>query len=183
MAILDKTFAFASTVEGFISQGSFTQSQSGGQLLYTGTETAPALPQTRASWIGTYEDLGVPAGSTITAVEMLSYKIGTDTGATDLDVDPGFNFHTGGNPLSGILFTVALYTSIGTLPTLATNTGNGSHAVSHASTQQVMFISTDGWAPPVLGFKVAFDDIAVRITYTTGGGTVGSAHVVLGGGL
>jgi hypothetical protein len=166
MAVVTKTFSFASNVDGFddnasgltLSWDSGDGSPSNGSLKATGTSDIANI-----SNITTWEAMGVPSGATVTAVECTGckYKL-DDANTSSLYITI---LKVGTNDFIASLVAEDSTTGDNTWRS-ATLTGAQSPAVSATD----IYIFIDAYCDSVSTKTWHFDTISIDITYTAGGG-------------
>lgn len=179
MATWDKTWVFAADNEGLADNGDSamnvlhdTGGNPGGSLEFTGGATGTTERARRAATGQTWETWGVPAGSTVTDVQVISYDTRRWNGAKSATLtmriigSGGTTVHTAGDLVS-LAMTLA---SDGAWVNQGAGTSRAVDAGSQPSTTDVRLEVQDTISSADINYDLGIDNILLRITYTAGGG-------------
>lgn len=180
MATVDKTWVFVADNEGLADVGDSAISvphdaagNPGGSLEFTGGATGVTERARRAATGQTWETWGVPAGSTVTSLQVISWdKRRWDNGAQTPTVkmrvlgSGGTTVHTAGDLVNAAFGSFA---DVGWLSQGA-GTSRAVDGGSQASTTDVRLEVQMDISSALSSFDHGIDNILLRMTYTAGGG-------------
>lgn len=179
MATVDKTWVFASDNEGLadvgdsaISLAHDTAGNPGGSVEFLGGATGTSERARRASTGETWETWGVPASSTVTDVQVISWDkrkwAGSQAPRVRIRVvgSGAASVHSAGD-LADTTFGTG---NDGAWAAQGAGTSRAVDAGSQASTTDVRLEVQLSFAAADSGHDLGIDNILLRMTYTAGGG-------------
>lgn len=180
MATVDKTWVFAADNEGLadvgdsaISVAHDTAGNPGGSLEFLGAASGLTERARRASTGETWETWGVPSGSTVTSVQVISWDKrhwdgGGQTPRFRMRVvgSGGTTVHTAGE----LVDTTFGSGADGAWSSQGAGTSRAVDAGSQPSTTDVRLEVQVDINPAGVSFDHGIDNILLRMTYTAGGG-------------
>lgn len=188
MATVDKTWVFAADNEGLADVGDSaitlahdTAGNPGGSLEFLGAATGTTERARKAATGETWETWGVPAGSTVTDVQVISWDKrhwgGAVTQTLKMRVvdSAAASVHSAGD-----LVNAALGSGVdGAWAPQGAGTSRAVDAGKQASTTDVRLEVQCDISAASSSFDLGIDNILLRITYTTGAGAARSKDVVM----
>lgn len=179
MAIVTKTFAFASDAEGLTDTGnaltgswdSGDGSPANGCLKITGTDSGADAGAMATSGT-TFASWGVPGGATINGIEIKSAKIKS----SDVSAIHTINFSMGSSPTWGADLGSPSAVSANTWES-ATGPGYVDLTAYSLTSASACIATFDVYSEYVGVVTLRIDTVVVDITYTAGGGGGGSLSI------
>ena len=172
MAVVTKTFAFASDAEGLTDVGDLLTgawdsgdgSPSSGCVKVTGTSSGFDAGAMSTSGT-TFESWGVPSGATIDGIEIKSAKIKS----SDVSQYHYINFAMGASPTWGTDLAAPSASSANTWESVI-GTGYVDLTAYSLTSASACLASLDSYTEYVGVVTIRIDTVVVDITYTAGGG-------------